>query len=144
MGPDLAVVVHRGTGVDQAVLADAGAGLNDGAGHDLRAFAQDHAAGHHGGGMDHLGEAIAFGLEAIEQGGPVAGAVDGPDAVDQVDRSGGMIQDRIVAGQEIDFRRQGRRALRVLSAAADDSRADALQCLDQNPRMAAGTEHDDR
>lgn len=134
---DEAVVIHGGANVDQRIVADAATGLNDGACHDLDAFAERDAGGHHGSRMDDLGEPVAFGLETIERGVPAAAAGDRPQAVDQIDRRGRAVEYRVLATEEIYVNRDAGRTCRIMAAAAHDAGADQAQRVDQDTGMAS-------
>ncbi|MNH35660.1 hypothetical protein D3C79_963660 [compost metagenome] len=55
---NLAVMIHYGAGIDDAVWPNPGTGLKDGTRHDLSALCQHRMVGNDGPSADYLGKAI--------------------------------------------------------------------------------------
>ena len=109
-GADAAIVIDRGSGIDDDAVADFGIDIDDGAGHDSDSGAEADAGRNGGEATDGVDEPETRGGEAVEGLAARAVVADGGEGV--ADTGDVKAGEEIVAAGDGDAEQRGRRAVR--------------------------------
>jgi hypothetical protein len=134
-------MVHRGSGVDERILAYPRRSLDNRTGGELHTFTQHNISGDDGGRMNHLGKAVSGSAESCKQLSPRSHGADRSKAIHKLHFGRRVFINHGVRPQYGNSHNAGAMPLRIRTDHPEDGAPAQEERIQKNARMAASPEN---